>query len=100
MHGIMKNIPGPLAPPFNRRPNRNMTTRSYSWTTLIQRNNDTGRVATTRATDRQVRKMAQRFVVLLVAVECPASCRHNFDYQIDVFNQSDRSNRKFWPVSL
>ena len=29
----MKKMPGPLAPPLRRRPNRNMTDLSYSWTT-------------------------------------------------------------------
>ena len=33
MHGMIKKMPGPLAPPFRRRPNRNMTDLSYSWTT-------------------------------------------------------------------
>ena len=33
MHGMMKKMPGPLAPPLRRRPNRNMTDLSYSWTT-------------------------------------------------------------------
>lgn len=32
MHGMMKNSPGPLAPPFNKRPKRNITARSYSCT--------------------------------------------------------------------
>ena len=30
MHGIMKKIPGPFAPPFRRRPRRKITDRSYS----------------------------------------------------------------------
>ena len=30
IHGMMKNIPGPLAPPFRRRPSRKITERSYS----------------------------------------------------------------------
>ena len=29
------NLPGPFAPPGNRRPKRNMTALSYSWTTYI-----------------------------------------------------------------
>lgn len=30
IHGIMKNIPGPLSPPETRRPNLKMTALSYS----------------------------------------------------------------------
>ena len=30
MQGIMKKIPGPLAPPLRRRPSRKITERSYS----------------------------------------------------------------------
>lgn len=33
MQGKMKKIPGPLAPPFWRRPSLNVTALSYSWTT-------------------------------------------------------------------
>ena len=33
MQGMMKKIPGPLAPPFLSRPSRNMTDLSYSCTT-------------------------------------------------------------------
>ena len=38
MQGTMKNIPGPFAPPFSRRPSRNMTALSYSCTTCEQKN--------------------------------------------------------------
>ena len=33
MQGTTKKMPGPLAPPFLRRPRRKMTARSYSFTT-------------------------------------------------------------------
>ena len=33
MHGTIKKSPGPLAPPDFRRPRRNITALSYSWTT-------------------------------------------------------------------
>lgn len=33
MQGMMKNIPGPRAPPVTNRPSLNITARSYSWTT-------------------------------------------------------------------
>ena len=35
IHGITKNRPGPRAPPFNSRPKRKMTARSYCWTTWM-----------------------------------------------------------------
>lgn len=56
---MMKNIPGPRAPPFNRRPNLNITTRSYSCTTLMQKNSDNGKVATNSKIDKLVKKNAQ-----------------------------------------
>ncbi len=33
IQGTMKKIPGPLAPPFLRRPSRKITALSYSFTT-------------------------------------------------------------------
>lgn len=59
---MMKNIPGPRAPPLRSLPNRKMTTRSYSCTTLMQKNSDRGKVAMTRSSEKAVRKMAQMFV--------------------------------------
>ena len=33
IQGMMKKIPGPLAPPVTKRPSLKITARSYSWTT-------------------------------------------------------------------
>ena len=41
---MIKNIPGPFAPPRTKRPKRNITARSYSCTTFIQKNNENGNV--------------------------------------------------------
>ena len=62
MQGIMKKMPGPLAPPLSRRPRRKMTTRSYSCTTLMQKNRESGKVAITKSNEKAVRKMAHTFV--------------------------------------
>lgn len=41
----MKKIPGPFEPePFDKRPKRNMTARSYSCTTFMHKNNENGNV--------------------------------------------------------
>lgn len=62
MQGMMKNIPGPRAPPLSSRPKRKMTTRSYSCTTLIQKNSESGNVASTSSSEKAVRKMAHMLV--------------------------------------
>ena len=58
--GITKKTPGPLAPPERSRPSRNMTALSYSWTTLITRQREKGRVAMTRRREQRTRRLAQR----------------------------------------
>ena len=55
-HGIMKNTPGPRAPPDRRRPSRKITALSYSWITLIQKNIEMGKVHTMRRMEMMVKK--------------------------------------------
>lgn len=62
MQGIIKNIPGPRAPPLSSLPSLNITTLSYSCTTLMQKNSDNGKVANTKRSENAVRNMAQTFV--------------------------------------
>ena len=56
---MMKNIPGPFAPPFLSRPSRKITDRSYSATTLMQVHNEKGSVMNRRRPARQVKMKAQ-----------------------------------------
>lgn len=56
---MMKNIPGPLAPPVTKRPSLKITARSYSCTTLIQKNKLNGIVTTISAIERKVNDIAQ-----------------------------------------
>lgn len=66
MQGMMKKIPGPLAPPFSRRPRRNITTLSYSWTTLMQKHMEKGKVTITKMSAKAVnRTLAKTFEVSL-----------------------------------
>ena len=51
---MMKNTPGPLAPPDRSLPSLKMTARSYSWTTLIVYRREKGSVATIRMKDTMV----------------------------------------------
>ena len=56
---MMKNTPGPRAPPVRRRPSLKMTALSYSWTTLTTKMRLRGKVATISIKEKMVRAMAQ-----------------------------------------
>ena len=58
--GTTKNTPGPRAPPERRRPNRKITTLSYSWTTLTAKHKEKGMVTNTSRMDRKVIRWAHR----------------------------------------
>ena len=60
MNEIIVIIPGPLAPPDTRRPRRNMTARSYSCTTLKQRQSENGNVNTMRITESPINMNPQK----------------------------------------
>lgn len=55
-------MPGPRAPPLSNLPRRNITTLSYSCTTLMQKNSENGKVAKTKSSENAVRNIAQIFV--------------------------------------
>lgn len=77
MQGMMKKIPGPLAPPLSKRPSLKMTTRSYSCTTLMQKKSDSGKVKRTSSKEKAVRNMAQMFLGSPVVAVCQVAegCR-------------------------
>ena len=60
MQGMTKKMPGPLAPPGLSLPNLKMTALSYSCTTLIQRQREIGRVASTSSRDNRASSSAQQ----------------------------------------
>ena len=52
---MMKNTPGPLAPPDRSLPSLKMTALSYSWTTFTMKNRENGMVEMMTRTDTTVR---------------------------------------------
>ena len=56
---MMKKTPGPRAPPVRILPSRKMTVFSYSWTTLMTRQREKGRVTMTRMMEQMIRSWAQ-----------------------------------------
>ena len=59
MHGMIKKIPGPFAPPGLSLPSLKITALSYSCTTLIQRKREAGRVTITSNMDNRASSEAQ-----------------------------------------
>ena len=59
MHGMIKKIPGPFAPPGLSLPSLKITALSYSCTTLIQRKREAGRVTITSSMDNRASSRAQ-----------------------------------------
>lgn len=53
-------IPGPFGPPFINRPNRKITARSYSWTILMQKINDTGKVIMIKKIEKNIKILSLR----------------------------------------
>ena len=60
MQGMTKKTPGPEAPPVSSRPSLKMTALSYSWTTLIVKRRERGRVPRMMRTLAMVRRNEQR----------------------------------------
>ena len=56
MQGMMKNTPGPEAPPDSSRPSLKMTARSYSWTTFTVKRRESGKVTMMSKTEAMVRR--------------------------------------------
>ena len=55
-HGMMKNTPGPLAPPDRSLPSLKMTALSYSWTTLTAKMREKGSVVMISTTENTLRR--------------------------------------------